>query len=44
MLLLRSRLDANLDAFLQVAIPVDFREASAIDHAYVIVKGQLVEL
>ncbi len=43
-LLLRNRLDANLDAFLQVSIPVDFREASAIDHVYVIVRGQLVEL
>ena len=43
-LLLRNRLDANLDAFLQVFIPVDFREESAIDHVYVIVRGQLVEL
>ena len=36
--------NANLDAFMQVSIPVDFREASAIDHVYVIVRGQLVEL
>ncbi len=43
-MLLRNRLDADLDAFLQVSIPVDFREASAIDHVYVIVRGQLVEL
>ena len=43
-LLLRNRLDSNLDAFLQVSIPADFREASAIDHVYVIVRGQLVEL
>ncbi len=43
-LLLRNRLDANLDAFLQVSIPVDFSEASAIDNVYVIVRGQLVEL
>ena len=43
-LLLRNRLDASLDAFLQVAIPVDLMEASAIDHVYVIVRGQLVEL
>ncbi len=43
-LLLRNRLDANLDAFLQVSVPVDFREASAIDHVYVMVRGQLVEL
>ena len=43
-LLLRNRLDANLDAFLQVAVPIDLRESSAIDHVYVIVRGQLVEL
>ncbi len=43
-LLFRNRLDANLDAFTEVSIPVDLREASAIDHVYVIVRGQLVEL
>lgn len=43
-LLCRNRLDANLDAFLEVSISHDLREASAIDHVHVIVRGQLVEL
>ena len=43
-LLFRNRLDANLDAFTEVSILPDLREASSIDHVYVIVRGQLVEL
>ena len=43
-LLLRNRLDANLDTYLGVSMPLELRRNSAVDHIFVIVRGQLVEL